>query len=71
MPTRRRDAVLLFSESNTRFLCEVPPDNAAAFEAGCWPACRTRRIGEVTDAEPAGDRRRDGATVVDGRPARR
>ncbi len=25
-------AVLLFSESNTRFLCEVPPEQAAAFE---------------------------------------
>jgi len=27
-----RDAVLLFSESATRFICEVPPDSAAAFE---------------------------------------
>ena len=26
------DATLLFSESNTRFLCEVPPESAAAFE---------------------------------------
>src|SRR5688572_17844210 len=26
-------AVLLFSESNTRFLCEVRPQDAAAFEA--------------------------------------
>jgi phosphoribosylformylglycinamidine synthase len=25
-------AVLLFSESNTRFLCEVPKEHAAAFE---------------------------------------
>ncbi len=27
------DALLLFSESNTRFLCEVAPERAAAFEA--------------------------------------
>ena len=29
------DAVLLFSESNSRFLVEVPPDSADAFEAAC------------------------------------
>jgi phosphoribosylformylglycinamidine (FGAM) synthase-like enzyme len=28
----KRDACLLFSESNTRFLCEVPPDAREAFE---------------------------------------
>ncbi len=43
----RSPAVLLFSESNTRFLCEVRPADAAAFEAAmsgipCAP------IGEVT-----------------------
>jgi phosphoribosylformylglycinamidine synthase len=41
------DAVWLFSESNTRFLCEVSPDKAAEFQktlAGI--ACA--RIGEVT-----------------------
>ncbi|KPK62820.1 MAG: phosphoribosylformylglycinamidine synthase [Planctomycetes bacterium SM23_32] len=29
---QRRDAVLLFAESNSRFLAEVPPDRADAFE---------------------------------------
>ena len=28
----RQNVILLFSESNTRFLCEVTPENAAAFE---------------------------------------
>ncbi len=42
------DATLLFSESNTRFLCEVPPRSAADFEkhlAGVPHA----RIGQVTE----------------------
>jgi phosphoribosylformylglycinamidine synthase len=40
--------VLLFSESNTRFLCEVPAAHSAVFEAafGELPCCR---IGEVKD----------------------
>jgi phosphoribosylformylglycinamidine synthase len=41
------DAILMFSESNTRFLCEVPPGSAAEFEkllAGVPQA----RIGQVT-----------------------
>jgi phosphoribosylformylglycinamidine synthase subunit PurSL len=36
MPTRKSsisEAALLFSESNSRFLCEVEPASAAAFEA--------------------------------------
>lgn len=47
-PDARHPAVLLFSESNTRFLCEVAPPNAPAFEAafqGLPCAC----IGEVLD----------------------
>lgn len=42
-------AVRLFSESNTRFLCEVRPERVAAFEAalGETPCAR---IGEVLDA---------------------
>ena len=42
------DAVLLFSESNTRFLCEVTKENAEAFAAalGDVPCAM---IGEVTD----------------------
>jgi phosphoribosylformylglycinamidine synthase len=42
-------AVLLFSESNTRFLCEVPPAHAAAFEAALSGVPQAR-IGEVTAA---------------------
>ncbi len=56
-------AARLFSESNTRFLCEVRPENAAAFEAAIAGAT-TARIGQVTD----GDRltiRSSGKTVVD------
>jgi len=44
----RRDDVLLFSESNSRFLVEVRPDNAAAFEAEC-NGTAVARIGK-TDA---------------------
>ncbi len=40
------DAALLFSESNTRFLCEVEPDNAAAFESALADVPHAR-IGEV------------------------
>ena len=44
------NAVLLFSESNTRFLCEVRPENAAAFEqAMAGVPCAL--IGEVTDTD--------------------
>ncbi len=39
---------LLFSESNTRFLCEVQPKNAAAFEKAMAGVLQAR-IGEVTD----------------------
>ena len=38
---------LLFSESNTRFLCEVQPQNAAAFESALAGIPHSR-IGEVT-----------------------
>ncbi len=39
-------AVLLFSESNTRFLCEVQPENAANFETA-FSDIPHARIGEV------------------------
>ena len=39
----------LFGESNTRFLCEVPPELADAFEA-LLQSVPHARIGEVTDA---------------------
>ncbi len=41
------NAALLFSESNTRFLCEVCPDKAAQFEK-FLNGIPHRRIGEVT-----------------------
>jgi phosphoribosylformylglycinamidine synthase len=40
-------AALLFSESNTRFLCEVPPTRAAEFEA-LLAGVPCAQIGEVT-----------------------
>jgi phosphoribosylformylglycinamidine synthase len=43
-------ATLLFSESNTRFLCEVPPDKATAFEQA-MQGIPHARIGE-TASEP-------------------
>jgi phosphoribosylformylglycinamidine synthase subunit PurSL len=42
-------AALLFSESNTRFLCEVPPEKANAFEA-LMDGVPHARIGEVSDS---------------------
>jgi phosphoribosylformylglycinamidine synthase len=39
--------VLLFSESNTRFLCEVTPENAVAFES-TLQEIPNAKIGEVT-----------------------
>jgi phosphoribosylformylglycinamidine synthase len=42
----KHPAALLFSESNTRFLCEVAPDSAAAFEAKCGDVPCVR-IGQV------------------------
>ena len=41
-------AILLFSESNTRFLCEVTEKNAAAFEAA-MAGVPCALAGEVTD----------------------
>jgi phosphoribosylformylglycinamidine synthase len=43
-------AVLLFSESNTRFVCEVPAAQAAAFEAKL-AGVPFAQIGEVTTAD--------------------
>jgi phosphoribosylformylglycinamidine synthase II len=49
----KHDAVLLFSESNTRFLVEVPPEQCAAFER-IFADLPLTRLGVVT----AGDRLR-------------
>jgi len=42
-----RDEVLLFSESNTRFLVEVAPENISAFSTG-FDSTLTAHLGEVT-----------------------
>jgi phosphoribosylformylglycinamidine synthase len=56
-------AARLFSESSTRFLCEVRAENAAAFEAAIAGAAHAR-IGHVTDGDQL--LLRDGdATVVE------
>ncbi|MFW5914838.1 MAG: phosphoribosylformylglycinamidine synthase subunit PurL [Planctomycetota bacterium] len=49
---QRRDDVLLFSESNSRFLVEVEPDNCQAFERKCT-GLPVARIGEVTNDQMA------------------
>ena len=46
-PDACHPAVLLFSESNTRFLCEVAPGRAAAFEAA-FRGLPCARVGQVT-----------------------
>ena len=40
----------LFSESNTRFLCEVAPEHAAVFE-GHFASLPAARVGSVTDVQ--------------------
>jgi phosphoribosylformylglycinamidine synthase II len=44
----RATAILLFSESNTRFLCEVRPEDAEAFERALAEVPRSL-VGEVVD----------------------
>ena len=61
-------AARLFSESNTRFLCEVRAENAAAFEAAIAGAAHAR-IGQVTDGDRLVIRFGD-ATVVESDLAR-
>ena len=62
-----RDDVLLFSESNSRFLVEVRPDNAGAFEAIMGDA--TRRIGEVSDSDRFAVTGLSGSKVIDAKLA--
>ncbi len=42
---------LLFSESNTRFLMEVPPEHRGEFES-IFSGLPVVLVGRVTDAEP-------------------
>jgi phosphoribosylformylglycinamidine (FGAM) synthase-like enzyme len=46
--TEAEAAVTLFSESNTRFICEVTPENADAFAAKLAGLPLTK-LGSVTD----------------------
>ena len=54
----------LFSESNTRFLIEVPPEKCGAFEAAL-AAVPCTRIGEVTADEVLRIREGDQVRLVD------
>jgi len=46
-----KDAVLLFSESNTRFLCEVSPDHVEQLMDLLGDDVIAAEIGEVTDEQ--------------------
>jgi phosphoribosylformylglycinamidine synthase len=56
-------AVLLFSESNTRFDCEVEPGAAEQFEASFGQLIPCRRIGSV-QAKPRVEFRDEGRTII-------
>jgi len=60
------DAVLLFSESNTRFLVEVPPEQSAAFEAQ-FAGLPVAKLGQVVARDRVQIRGAGGQTVVDSR----
>ena len=58
-PSGLSPAALLFSESNTRFLCEVRRSTPRAFEMHARRRCRSRDVGVVRDDDRliiAGDR---------------
>jgi len=54
----------LFSESNTRFVCEVPAEHAAAFEAAL-DGVPFGKIGEVTDGNQLSVQAADGQTALE------
>ncbi len=60
----RRDDVLLFSESNSRFLVEVEPDNCPAFESQ-FDQLPVARIGEVTQNHDLVITGRGGSPTID------
>jgi phosphoribosylformylglycinamidine synthase subunit PurSL len=55
--------VALFSESNTRFLCEVAPQNASAFEAAL-SGIPTTKLGVATEAPTLHIKDRTGKTII-------
>jgi len=59
----RHPAVLLFGESNTRFLCEVRPDNKAAFESQMLDV-PFAHVGGVVDSDKLGIFRAKGIPVI-------
>jgi len=59
----RRDDILLFSESNSRFLVEVRPRDARAFEA-LFAGLPCAKVGEVVDSDVLAMSGMDGRTVV-------
>jgi phosphoribosylformylglycinamidine synthase len=58
-----RSTVLLFSESNTRFLCEVSPEHAEAFEKTLTDL-PFARIGEVSDSSQVEILAPDGSPAI-------
>ena len=58
------DAVVLFSESNSRFLAEVPEDRAAAFE-GCFADTVVTLIGQVNDTDRLVVETKSAETLID------
>ena len=58
------DAVTLFSESNSRFLVEIPEHCAATFES-CFANVHIRRIGNVTDGDNLIIESGSGSHVID------
>jgi len=54
----------LFSESNSRFLCEIPPDRAKAFEKTLADVPHGK-VGYVTGGPNLRIRSAEGNTVID------
>lgn len=59
------DATILFSESNSRFICEVPDDKRAEFER-LVSKLPYARIGEVTDTGRVVIANGNGESLIDG-----
>jgi len=63
-PQQQGTASLLFSESNSRFLCEVPAESAAEFEQ-VMAEVPCARIGEVNDKSKLQILHDDELSVID------
>ncbi len=60
----RRDSLLLFAESNSRFLCEVEPADAEQFEH-CMHGAALAKVGETIDGERFVASGIDASTLID------